>query len=62
VHLISSLNISYPYLIKFHDFVNKSQEGDEASNEGCNSFPTGYDLTLQINSNLRDLYKLPICF
>jgi hypothetical protein len=27
VHLIMNLNISYPYLIKFHDFVDKSQEG-----------------------------------
>jgi hypothetical protein len=27
VHLIISLNISYPYLIKFHDFMDNSQEG-----------------------------------
>jgi hypothetical protein len=26
VHLILSLSISYPYLIKFHDFVDNSQE------------------------------------
>jgi hypothetical protein len=27
VHLMMSLSIAYPYLIKFHDFVNNSQEG-----------------------------------
>ncbi len=27
VHLILNLNISYPYLIKFHDFENNSEEG-----------------------------------
>jgi hypothetical protein len=27
VHLILSLSISYPDLIKFHDFVDNSQEG-----------------------------------
>jgi len=32
--------------IKFHDFEDNSQEGrDEASNEGCNSGPTGHDFT-----------------
>jgi hypothetical protein len=40
-------------LLKFHDFVNNSQEG-------CNSVPTGYDFT--DNSNLRDLYKLVFAF
>jgi len=27
VHLIISLNVSYPYLIKFHDSMDNSQEG-----------------------------------
>jgi hypothetical protein len=27
VHLLLSLSISYPYLIKFHDFPDNSQEG-----------------------------------
>jgi len=27
VHLILSLCISYPYLIKFHDFADNNQEG-----------------------------------
>jgi hypothetical protein len=35
-----SLSISYPYLIKFHDFASG---GDEASNGGCNSGPIGHD-------------------
>jgi hypothetical protein len=26
VHLIQSLNISHPYLIKFHDFAENNQE------------------------------------
>jgi hypothetical protein len=26
MHLILSLNISYPYLLKFHDFVDNNQE------------------------------------
>jgi hypothetical protein len=46
VHLILSFSISYPYLIEFQDFADNSQEGgDEASNEGCNSGPTGHDFT-----------------
>jgi hypothetical protein len=41
----------YPYLIKFHDFMNNNQEEmkyprrDEASNEGCNLHPTWHDFT-----------------
>jgi hypothetical protein len=27
VHLMLNFNISYPYLIKIHDFVDNSQEG-----------------------------------
>ncbi len=34
MHLILSLIISYPYLIKFHDFMDNSQK-DETSNEGA---------------------------
>ncbi len=46
VHFISvSSSVSYPCLIKFHDFVDNSQEGDEASNERCNSGPKGHDFT-----------------
>ncbi len=47
--LILSLSISYPYLIEFHGFAYNIQ-GDEASNGGCNSFPTGHDF--QDNSNI----------
>jgi hypothetical protein len=42
VHLKLNLNISSPYLIKFHDFEDNSQ-GVEASNERCNSGSTGHD-------------------
>jgi hypothetical protein len=46
VHLILSLSISYPYLLKFHDFAdNKQHVGDEAWNEVCNSGPTVHDFT-----------------
>ncbi len=41
VHLMLSLSISYPYLIEFHDFANKIQTGNEASNGGRNSCRTG---------------------
>ncbi len=44
MHFIPSLQISYPFLTKFHDFAdNKQPGGDEASNKGCNSGPTGHD-------------------
>jgi hypothetical protein len=49
VHLMLSLSISYPYLIKFHDFADNPQEGDEASNEGCNSGLIGHDFTVNFN-------------
>jgi hypothetical protein len=39
VHLILSLRISYPDLIKFPYFADTSQEANKASNEmrGCNN-------------------------
>jgi hypothetical protein len=47
LYLTLSLSISYPYLIKFHVFVDKQPRGDaawnEACNSGCNSGPTGHD-------------------
>jgi len=43
MHLMLGLSISYPNLIKFHDFVDNSQEGMKHSNEGSNSGPTGHD-------------------
>jgi hypothetical protein len=53
MHLILSFSFSYPYLIKFHDFADKNSQpgGDEASNEGSNSGPTGHDFTTD-NSNI----------
>jgi hypothetical protein len=50
VHLMLSFSISYLDLIKFHDFADNSQERIEASNERCNSGPTGHDFTTD-NSN-----------
>jgi len=43
VHLMSNLNISYPYLVKFHDFVDNNQEGMKHHVGGCNLGPTGHD-------------------
>jgi hypothetical protein len=40
VHFILSLSISYPYLIMT---LRTTARGDEASNEGWNSGPTGHD-------------------
>ncbi len=48
MHLMLSLSISYPYLIEFHDFVDKHPRG------GCNSCSTGHDFPH--NSNI---YFLP---
>jgi hypothetical protein len=43
VHLILSLSISYPYLLKFHYFADNSQERMKHQMGGCNSGPTGHD-------------------
>jgi hypothetical protein len=53
MHLMLSLSISYPDLIKFHDFAdNKQAGGDEASsNKGCNSGPRGHDFMDNSNIN-----------
>jgi hypothetical protein len=45
VHLIPSLSISYPDLIKISWLCRQRPRGDEESNEGCNSGPTGHHLT-----------------
>jgi hypothetical protein len=46
VHLTLSLSISYPDLIKFHDFAdNNSQEGMKHQMRVANSDPTGHDFT-----------------
>jgi hypothetical protein len=46
VHLIPSLNISYPYLIKFDDFADNSQEGRKHQMRGATQGQQG--MTLQI--------------
>ncbi len=55
MHLMLSLSISYPDLIKFHDFAdNKQAGGDEASsNKGCNSGPRGHDFMDNSNINTK---------
>jgi hypothetical protein len=45
VHLILSLSISYPYLIKFHDFVENSEEGMKHQMRGATQAQQG--MTLQ---------------
>jgi hypothetical protein len=56
VHLMLNLSISYPYLIKFHDFADNIQEGmkHQMWGAGCNSVPTGHDLP--DNSNIYFLF------
>ncbi len=46
VHLILSLSISYPYLIKFHDFADNSQERMKHHMRGATQTQQG--MTLQI--------------
>jgi hypothetical protein len=46
LHLILSLSISYPYLIKFHDFADNSQEGMKHQMSGATQAQQG--MTLQM--------------
>jgi hypothetical protein len=46
VHLMLSLSISYPYLIKFHDFEDNSQEGMKHQMRGATQAQQG--MTLQM--------------
>jgi hypothetical protein len=41
MHLVLSLSISYPYLIKFHDFVDNSQEGMKHQMRGATQAQQG---------------------
>ncbi len=43
VHLILSLSISYPYLIKFHYFADNSQEGIKHQMRGATQAQQGHD-------------------
>jgi hypothetical protein len=38
-------SVSYPYLIKPHDFADNSQERMKHQMRGCNLGPTGHDFT-----------------
>jgi hypothetical protein len=51
LHLIPSLSIAYPYLIKFHDFGQNSQEGMKHQMRG----PTGDDF--MDNSIVKDFTR-----
>jgi hypothetical protein len=44
VHLIRSLSISYPYLIKFDDFADNSQEGMKHQMRGATQAQQGMTL------------------
>jgi hypothetical protein len=52
-----SLSISYPYLIKFPNFADNSQEGMKHQMGGWNSGPTGHDFP--DNSNIYFSFFLP---
>ncbi len=46
LHLMLSLNISYHYLIKFHDFADNSQEGMQHQMRGATQ--EQQDMTIRI--------------
>jgi hypothetical protein len=58
VQLIPSLSISYPYLIKFHDFVDNSQERMKHQMRGATEAQQGMTLgiTLLYQSQLEWAY------
>jgi hypothetical protein len=45
VHWIPSLSISYPYSIKFHDFVDNGQEGMKHHMKGATQAQQGMTFT-----------------
>jgi len=48
VHLIPSLNISYPDLIKFHDFADNNQEGMKHQMRGATQAQQGMTLRITL--------------
>jgi hypothetical protein len=48
VHLILSLSISHPYLIKFHDFADNSQEGMKHQMRGATQAQLGMTLRITL--------------
>ncbi len=48
MHLIPSLCISYPYLIKFHDFVHNSQEGMKHKMRGARVTPLSHPMICRV--------------
>jgi hypothetical protein len=58
LHLTMSLSISYPDLIKFHDFVNNSQEGTKHQMRGATQ--AEQDVTLWITLIIKKKIRLQI--
>jgi len=58
MHLMLDLSISYPYLMKLHDFADNIQEATKHQmwGAGCNSVPTGHDFP--DNSNIYLLFDI----
>jgi hypothetical protein len=56
VHLILSLSISYPYLIKFHYFADNSQEGTKHQMRGATLPQQGHDF--RDNSTMSIKYRV----
>jgi hypothetical protein len=51
VHLILSLSISFPYLIKFHDFADNGQEGMKHQMRGATQAQQGMTLRITLMSS-----------
>jgi hypothetical protein len=51
VHLILSLSILYPYLIKFHDFADNSQEGMKHQMMGATEDQKAHDFIDKSNNS-----------
>jgi hypothetical protein len=61
LHLILSLIISYPFLIKFHDFADNSQVGMKHQTRGATQAQQGMTLEITLLSLLNLGFPTP-CF
>ncbi len=57
MQVILSLSISYPYLIKFHDFADNSQEGMKHQMRGATRAQQGMTLWITLISDYIHLSK-----
>jgi hypothetical protein len=48
VHLILNLSISYPYLLKFHDFADNRQQGMKHEMKGATQAQQGMTMGLYV--------------